>query len=87
MTEPARQKRSHNNGLRKRCGCPRSKWAKCDHPWHFNYKHNGVHHRVSLDKYLKRSIVGRTEAEREARRLKTAIEKVGSVGTCRRATR
>jgi len=21
-----------------------------EHPWHFNYKWNGVHHRISLDK-------------------------------------
>lgn len=66
--------RRANRGLRKRCGCPRSKWPKCEHRWHFNYKWNGVHHRISLDKYLRRRIVGKTEAEREASRLKIAIE-------------
>jgi integrase len=29
--------REHNDGLRKRCTCPRRVWAKCKHPWHFNY--------------------------------------------------
>ena len=32
-------KRRHDNkGLRKLCGCARRSWAKCDHPWHFNFK-------------------------------------------------
>ena len=66
--------RRANRGLRKRCGCPRSKWPKCEHRWHFNYKWKGVHHRISLDKYLRRRIVGKTDAEREASRLKIAIE-------------
>lgn len=67
--------RRANRGLRKRCGCPRSKWSKCEHPWHFNYKWRGVHHRISLDKYVRpRRIAGKIEAEREAARLKIAIE-------------
>ena len=75
MKDPQQLKATQRNrGLRKRCGCPRSKWPKCAHRWHFNYKWNGVHHRISLDKYLRRRIVGRTEAEREASRLKIAIE-------------
>src|SRR5439155_25720171 len=38
------------------------------------YKWNGVNHRISLDKYLRRRIVGKSKAEREAARLKIAIE-------------
>jgi integrase len=69
------KERRVNRGLRKRCGCPRSKWPKCDHPWHFNYKWRGVHYRISLDKYVRpRRIDGKIEAEREAARLKIAIE-------------
>lgn len=71
----AQKERRANRGLRKRCGCPRSKWPKCDHPWHFNYKWQGVHHRISLNKYVRpRRIEGKIEAEREAARLKIAIE-------------
>lgn len=68
------KERRDNRGLRKRCGCPRTKWSKCEHHWHFNYKWQGVHHRISLDKYLKRRIVGKTEAEREAARFKIAVQ-------------
>ena len=42
-------KRHHNNGLKKRCGCPRRTWAKCLHPWHLHFKHHLKNHRVSLD--------------------------------------
>ena len=34
-------KRRQNGGLRKVCGCPRRTWAKCTHPWHFNFKARG----------------------------------------------
>ncbi len=30
--------RRDNSGLRKVCTCARRTWAKCDHPWHFNFK-------------------------------------------------
>lgn len=33
--------RHDNDGLRKLCGCTRRTWAKCDHPWHFNFKPKG----------------------------------------------
>ncbi len=69
------KERRANRGLRKRCGCPRSKWPKCEHTWYFNYKWKGVHHRICLDKYVRpRRIEGKLEAEREAARLKIAIE-------------
>jgi hypothetical protein len=38
-----------NDGLKKRCGCPRRQWPKCAHPWHFSFHHAGVEHRYSLD--------------------------------------
>jgi integrase len=68
------RKRQANRGLRKRCGCPRSKWPKCEHPWHFHFKWKGVHHRISLDKHLERRVEGKTEAEDEAAKLRIAIK-------------
>lgn len=41
-------------GLRKLCDCARRTWAKCAHPWHFDYKWNGERYRFTLDR-----IVGR----------------------------
>ena len=28
---------TRNDGLRKRCRCPKRKWAKCHHPWWFGF--------------------------------------------------
>jgi integrase len=76
--------RNRNGGLRKVCGCPRRVWAKCPHPWHFNYKprdpsrHNADSndggYRFSLDRHLNRRITDKTEAEREAARIRIAID-------------
>jgi hypothetical protein len=62
-----------NTGLRKRCGCPRKNWAKCSHSWHFNFKWNGEHHRFSLDREVGHPITNKTDAEKEADRIRTAI--------------
>jgi len=74
----AHKERHANDGLRKRCGCPRMKWPKCKHTWYFNYQWEGVHHRICLDKHVLKhtghSIEGKIEAEREAARLRIAIE-------------
>ena len=37
-----------NDGLRKRCDCPRRAWAKCSHPWHFSFKWQDTHYRFPL---------------------------------------
>jgi integrase len=37
-----------NDGIRKRCDCPRRQWAKCAHPWHFGFHHRGREYRYSL---------------------------------------
>ena len=73
--------RKRNDGIRKRCGCARKNWPKCPHPWHFNYKHGEVHYRFSLDREVGRRIEGKTEAEAEAERIRTAIRN----GTFRQA--
>ena len=41
-------KRTHD-GIKKRCDCPKKQWAKCCHPWWFNFHHGGREHRYSLD--------------------------------------
>jgi integrase len=52
-----------NAGLRKVCDCPRRGWAKCPHPWHFNYSWRGAAYRFSLNRYAGKEITGKTEAE------------------------
>lgn len=46
--------RHRNDGLRKLCGCARRTWAKCEHPWHFDYKWNGERYRFTLDRTVGR---------------------------------
>ena len=65
--------RQRNHGLRKLCGCPRRNWPKCPHSWHFSFKHEGIHHRFSLDRHLGRRVTSKTEAEDEAEQLRVAI--------------
>jgi len=56
--------KNRNDGLRKRCGCPRRNWAKCPHSWYLNFQpRGGAHHRLSLDAELGRHIESKTEAE------------------------
>ena len=63
-----------NNGLRKICACRRASWPKCPHAWHFNFKvRGGPPYRFSLDAELGRHIDSKTEAEREATKLRAAI--------------
>lgn len=47
--------KQRNRGLRKRCECPRKDWAKCSHPWHFNFKWKDEHYRFSLDREVVRT--------------------------------
>ncbi len=63
-----------NDGLRKRCGCPRRKWSKCPHDWHFNFKYGDQKpYRFSLDRYLGKHPETREEAEGHADRIRTEI--------------
>lgn len=72
-------KRRNNDGLRKLCNCAPRTWAKCAHPWHFNFCHgkspDGLkrHYRFSLDKHLGRRLKSKSEAEGEAERIRIAI--------------
>jgi integrase len=62
-----------NSGLRKICSCPRRGWAKCPHPWHFNFCWHGSPYRFSLSRYAGKEITGKTEAEALADHLRAAI--------------
>lgn len=64
---------SHNNGLRKICGCPRRNWVKCPHSWHSNIQVEHEAFRFSLNRYLRREANGKTEAEEVAHRIWSAI--------------
>lgn len=70
--------RAHRNeGLRKRCGCPRRAWTKCPHPWHANFTPPGLREqRVSLHRYARKPhsyVMLKTEAERLFTAWKSAL--------------
>src|SRR4051794_40987918 len=62
-----------NAGLRKVCRCSRRTWAKCPHPWHFNFTWRSTPFRFSLDRYEGRPVVSKTDAESLAQRVRDAI--------------
>jgi integrase len=60
----SRDTRHQNRGLRKVCGCARRAWAKCAHPWHFNFKvRGGPSYRFSVDVEAGKHITSKTVAE------------------------
>jgi integrase len=65
--------RRRNHGLRKICGCGKARWPKCAHAWHFNFKHNRIHYRFSLDGERGQHLASRTDAENEATRIRAMI--------------
>src|SRR4051812_11516671 len=65
--------RGNNGGIRKRCGCPSGKWGKCAHPWHMNFRWQGVHYRLSLDKEIGKRLENKSDAKKAAERLRTEI--------------
>jgi integrase len=74
--------RQRNEGLRKRCGCPRRRWGDCSHPWHVNFKWKGRHYRFSLDRESTDEIRSRAEARAEFDRIRTAT-RAGTFRTAR----
>jgi integrase len=62
-----------NDGLRKRCDCPRRAWATCPHPWHFSFKWKDTHYRFPIDRYATAPIRTKDDARTEAERLRIAI--------------
>src|SRR5438093_3946148 len=65
--------RHRNDGLRKRCECPRRDWPKCTHPWHLNFQWERQPYRLSLDREVGRKLLGKTEAKTVANQICTAI--------------
>jgi len=65
--------RQRNDGLRKRCGCPRRRWGECAHPWHVNFKWKGKHCRLSLDRESGKQIRSRSDARIEIDRIRAAV--------------
>ena len=65
--------RHRNGGLRKRCGCPRRDWSKCQHSWHLNFQWEGQHYRLSLDREVGRGLLGKTDAKATADQICAAI--------------
>jgi len=66
-----------NGGIRKRCGCSPSGWNDCRHPWHANYSHDGIEHRVSLHKWAKKAhdyVMLQTEAKTIFRQWQNVID-------------
>ena len=66
--------RQHNGGLSKICTCPQKRWPKCRHSWHFSFKWDDHHYRFSLDRHLGRHLDSKTDAEREAAQIRSAIQ-------------
>ncbi len=64
-----------NDGIRKICRCPRTKWKGCKHPWYFNYQWKGEPYRFNLNRHLGKPKDGlaKSEAERQAEKIRIAI--------------
>ena len=61
--------RHQNDGLKKRCRCPRREWSRCDHPWYVQFFHHGRDHRVSLNRIASTFGVPRPVSKTEAKAL------------------
>jgi integrase len=77
---PQGSKGHHNDGLMKRCGCPRRQWAKCRHPWYFGFGHGGRLIRLALNKHANK-VPGYWMPKSEAETLRDAIRGKIRAGT------
>jgi integrase len=66
-------KRHRNDGIRKRCDCPRRSWGKCPHDWHFSFKWGETHWRFSLDVEIGSRIQSKDKAREHADSLRSEI--------------
>jgi len=74
--------RARHHSVRKVCGCGWRRWPKCPHAWYFSYKpRGGPRYRFSLDAELGGHIGSKTDAEKAATDLRSAI----NAGTFKRA--
>jgi integrase len=75
------KQRQNNDGLRKICDCPRRRWPKCSHSWHFNFKpKSGPSYRFAVDIEAGEHIGLKGDAEALAETWRTQIR----AGTFRR---
>ncbi len=66
--------RHRNGGLRKVCGCSRRTWPKCPHSWYLNFKpKGGPSYRLSLDKECGKHLDSKSDAEKQADRIRGEI--------------
>lgn len=65
--------RNRNDGIRKRCDCPRRSWGKCPHDWHFSFKWGETHWRFSLDVEIGSRIKSKDKAREHADSLRSEI--------------
>jgi integrase len=69
------EKRHINRGVEKRCGCRRSSWSQCSHPWTFRYKPRGrSRQQLSLDRLLGYHVDSRTDADKQANRIRAEMD-------------
>jgi hypothetical protein len=67
--------RHANHGLRKVCDCSRRAWARCEHSWCINFRHQkGKHYRISLDKHAGKHL-SKDDTKTLANDLRSAIQK------------
>ncbi len=77
---PRGSKGHHNDGLQKRCGCPRRAWAKCRHPWYLTFGYRGRGVRLALNKYANKP-PGYWMPKSEAETLRDTIRAAVRAGT------
>ena len=74
--------RRQNDGLLKRCDCPRRQWTKCAHPWHFTFcrgrtpEGKKARYRFSLHRFAEKPsgyVMSFTEAQALADRIRTGV--------------
>lgn len=70
-----------NDGISKRCDCQRRVWAKCAHPWHFNFHFNGVEHRHSLDAVARKEGIRPPASKSEAMAMRDRMRSAIRAGT------
>jgi len=71
--EPTERMRHENDGLAKRCPCPRRKWIRCSHEWHFDFYHKKRRHRFPLAKVAGQPVTTKSDAEQWADSIRAQI--------------
>ena len=72
--------RHQNDGLKKRCTCPRREWCRCPHAWFAQVSHLGRVYRVSLSRFTKAHGETIPATKAEAKNLLTRIRAEIQIG-------